>query len=292
MPDLATFAQTVLNAVYASSFMALVAVGLVLIFGVMKIVNFAHGELYMVGAFCVYAVTVEQSGPFLLGLALAIIAVAAIGLAMERGLFRPMRDNPLGGLILSIGMLLILQSLAVVQFGVRAKDLPTVLDGSLHLGIAGAQLAYERAVVVGAAVVLLALLYLFLRHTRMGWALRACAQDPEAARLQGISVTRTAQIAVGLGAALAGIAGGLMAMNVPIEPYMGHSVIVAAFIVIIVGGIGSLEGAVVASVLYAFVDTFITTYTDGTVAGIVGLLLMLLVLVIKPTGLFGARDRA
>ncbi|MEZ5667034.1 MAG: branched-chain amino acid ABC transporter permease [Alphaproteobacteria bacterium] len=292
MPDLATLLQTVLNALYASSYMALVAVGLVLIFGVMRIVNFAHGELYMAGAFAVYTVTVEQSGPFLLGLAVAVIVVALIGLAMERGLFRPMRDNPLGGLILSIGLLLILQSLAVVQFGVRAKDLPNILDGSLQLGIEGAQLAYERALVIGVAVLVLGLLYLFLRHTRTGWALRACAQDPEAAQLQGISVNRTAQIAVGLGAALAGIAGGLMAMNVPIEPYMGHSIIVAAFIVIIVGGIGSLEGAVVAAVLYAFVDTFVTTYTDGTVAGIVGLLLMLVVLVVKPTGLFGARERA
>lgn len=292
MLDLATLLQTVLNALYASSYLALVAVGLVLIFGVMRIVNFAHGELYMVGAFSVYYVFVEQSAPFLLGIAVAIIVVAGIGLGMERGLFRPMRNNPLGGLILSIGMLLILQSLAVLQFGVRAKDMPNILEGSLELGVGNVQLAYERALVIAAALVLLVLLYLFLRHTRLGWALRACAQDPEAAQLQGISVNRTAQIAVGIGAALAGVAGGLMALNVPIEPYMGHSVIVAAFIVIIVGGIGSLEGAVVASALYAFVDTFVTTYTDGTIADIVGLLLMLIVLVVKPTGLFGTKERA
>ena len=289
---LATLLQTALNALYASSFMALVAVGLVLIFGVMRIVNFAHGELYMVGAFSVYFVVVGQSGPFLLGVALAVVLVAAIGLGMERGLFRPMRSNPLGGLILSIGVLLILQSLAVVEFGVRAKDLPPIVEGSLAFGIGGVQLAYERAVVIGVSLLLLVLLYMFLRHTRTGWALRACAQDPEAAQLQGISVNRTAQIAVGLGAALAAIAGAMMAMNVPIEPYMGHSVIVAAFIVIIVGGIGSLEGAVVASAIYAFVDTFVTTYADGTIADIVGLLLMLIVLVVRPTGLFGARERA
>ncbi len=289
--ELATLLQTVLNALYASSYMALVAVGLVLIFGVMKIVNFAHGELYMLGAFCVYAVVVGESAPFLLGVALAVVLVAGVGLGMERGLFRPMRSNPLGGLILSIGVLLILQSLAVVEFGVRAKDLPPILSGSLVFGT-GVQLAYERAAVIGVSAVLLVLLYLFLRHTRTGWALRACAQDPEAAQLQGISVDRTAQIAVGLGAALAGVAGAMMAMNVPIEPYMGHSVIVAAFIVIIVGGIGSLEGAVVAAALYAFVDTFLTTYTDGTIADIIGLLLMLVVLVVRPTGLFGARERA
>ncbi len=202
-----------------------------------------------------------------------------------------MRTNPLGGLILSIGVLLILQALAVERFGIRAKDLPPVIDGGITFGT-GVQLAWERVLVIVVSAAVLVLLYLFLRYTRIGWALRACAQDAEAAQLQGISINRTAQIAVGLGAALAGIAGALMAMNVPIEPYMGHSIIVAAFIVIIVGGIGSLEGAVVAAGLYAFVDTFVTTYTDGTVADIVGLLLMLLVLVVKPTGLFGTRERA
>jgi branched-chain amino acid transport system permease protein len=122
--------------------------------------------------------------------------------------------------------------------------------------------------------------------------MRACAQDPEAAALQGISINQTARLAMCIGAALAGVAGALTAPLVRTFPYMGHSVIVAAFIVIIVGGIGSLEGAIIAAILYAFVHTFVTTFVDGVIADIVGLVLMMLVLVIRPTGLFGTKERA
>ncbi len=142
------------------------------------------------------------------------------------------------------------------------------------------------------AVGLLSALWLFLKRSKFGWALRACAQDPEAAALQGISMNQTARLAMFIGAALAGVAGALTAPLVEPEPLMGHGIIVSAFIIIIVGGVGSLSGAVVAAVLYAVVKTFVTTYGDGVLADIVGLLLMLLVLVVKPTGLFGVKDRA
>jgi branched-chain amino acid transport system permease protein len=159
-------------------------------------------------------------------------------------------------------------------------------------GLENVIIPLQRLFVVAAAVILLAALWLFLRRTKLGWALRACAQDPEAAALQGISINQTARIAMCIGAALAGVAGSLTAPLVRTYPYMGHSVIVTAFIIIIVGGIGSLEGAVIAAVLYAFVHTFVTTFADGVIADIVGLLLMLVVLVVRPTGLMGTRDRA
>ena len=143
-----------------------------------------------------------------------------------------------------------------------------------------------------AAVMLLSALWLFLRRSKFGWALRACAQDREAAALQGISINQTARYAMFIGAGLAGVAGAMTAPLVSPSPFMGHTVIVTAFIIIIVGGIGSLEGAVVAAILYAFVNTFVTTFYDGVVANIVGLLLMLAVLVVKPQGLFGVRERA
>ncbi len=118
------------------------------------------------------------------------------------------------------------------------------------------------------------------------------AQDREAAALQGISINGTARLAMFIGAALAGTAGALTAPLVAPSPLMGHSVIVTAFIIIIVGGIGSLEGAVIAAILYAFVHTFVTTLYDGVIANIVGLLLMLVVLIVMPNGLFGAKERA
>ncbi len=283
--------QTVVNATYAASYLALVAVGLVLIFGVMGIINFAHGEFYMLGAYCVVAVYADLALPFLLSVAVGLVFVSLVGMTAERALFRPMRENPLGGLVVSIGLLLILQSLATLGFGVRMEHIPPPSQTVVQL-VEGVGIPLQRLVVILAAVALLGALWLFLRRTRWGWALRASAQDPEAAALQGISMAVASRIAFAIGAALAGVAGALTAPLVRTYPYMGHSVIVAAFIVIIVGGIGSLEGAVLAAIAYAFAHTFVTTFVDGVIADVVGLLLMLAVLIVKPTGLFGSRDRA
>ena len=283
--------QTIVNAVYAASYMSLIAVGLVLIFGIMGVINFAHGELYMAGAYTVVALYSQWDLPFFLAVAAGLVFVGLLGLVMEYVLFRPLRNNPLGGLIASIGFLLILQTAAVLGFGVRMAHIKPPTQEKIEF-MAGVFLTYQRLYVIVAAVVLLSALYLFLRKTKFGWAMRACAQDREAAALQGISLNQITRITMFIGAGLAGIAGALTAPLVSPTPYMGHSVIVTAFIIIIVGGIGRLEGAVVAAVLYAFVHTFVTTFYDGVVADIVGLVLMLSVLVVKPTGLFGAKDRA
>ncbi len=283
--------QTLINALYASSYLALVAVGLVLIFGVMGVVNFAHGELYMAGAYAVFFLYVQQDLNFFLAVALGMVFVGLLGLVMERALFRPLRGNPLGGLIASIGFLLVLQAAATLTFGVKKRPVTAPTQEVLTF-MDGVVLPWPRVYVVLVSIALLSALWVFLKRSRFGWALRACAQDPEAAALQGISMNQTARLAMFIGAALAGVAGALTAPLVEPEPIMGHGVIVSAFIIIIVGGVGSLSGAVLAAVLYAVVKTFVTTYADGVLADIVGLLLMLVVLVVKPTGLFGVRDRA
>jgi branched-chain amino acid transport system permease protein len=285
------FVQTVVNATYAASYMALIAVGFVLIFGVMGVVNFAHGELYMAGAYTVVALYADQHLPFFVAVAAGLVFVGLLGLLMELALFRPLRDNPLGGLIASIGFLLILQTIAVLGFGVRMENVPPSTQDKI-IFMDGAVLTDQRLYVILAAIGLLTALWLFLSKSKFGWALRACAQDREAAALQGISINQTARIAMFIGAALAGVAGALTAPLVSPTPYMGHPVVVTAFIIVIVGGLGSLEGAVLVAILYAFVHTFVTTIYDGTLANIVGLLLMLAVLIVKPTGLFGAKERA
>jgi branched-chain amino acid transport system permease protein len=178
----------------------------------------------------------------------------------------------------------------VLGFGLRMQDVPPVSKERLMLG--GAVITYERLLVIVVTIVLLGLLWFFLRKTKFGWALRAVAQDREAAALQGISINQTARYAMFIGAGLAGVAGALTAPLVAPTPYMGHAVIVTAFIIIIVGGIGSLEGAIIAAIVYALVDTVVTTLFDGVIASIVGLILMLVVLIVRPTGLFGAKERA
>ncbi len=279
--------QTCVNGLIQSGFFALWAVGLVLIFGVMGIINFAHGEFVMVGAYVVWMLYSQNGWPFFAAVMMALVIVTLIGLAMEAKLFRPLRDNPLGGLICSIGVLFILQVIAVKVGGLGLmKHVPPPTPGTVEL-VEGVRVAAQRLIGLGVSVGLLLVVWGFLTRTKLGWALRAVSQDREAAALQGININRISMIAMGVGAALAGVAGALMAPLVRVEPYMGHAVIITAFIVTIVGGIGSITGAVLAAVLYAFFHTFVTTYYGGTIATMLGLVIMLVVLIIKPTGIMG-----
>jgi len=281
--------QTFVNALVQSGFFALWAVGLVLIFGVMGVINFAHGEFVMVGAYTVWLLYSEQGWPFFAAMLGSVVVVTLIGLLMERTLFRPLRENPLGGLIGSIGVLFILQVIAVQVGGLGLmKHVPPAFPGTIDL-LDGVRIPAQRLFGLVVAAGLLLLIWVFLTRSKLGWALRAVALDREASALQGINITRIAMIATAVGAALAGVAGALMAPLVRVEPYMGHAVIITAFIVTIVGGIGSISGAVLASVLYAFFHTFVTTYFGGTVATMLGLVIMLVVLVVKPTGLMGTK---
>ena len=215
--------------------------------------------------------------------------VAVLGLAMERFLFRPMTDDPLGGLICSIGILFILQVIASLVGGEGpSKQVPPPFEGTFIM-FETIRIPYQRLFAIAVALAALGSLWYFLTQTRLGWALRAVAQDREAAALQGINSNRISAIAIGIGAAMAGLAGALIAPIQNINPHMGHNVIITAFIVTIVGGVGSLSGAVIASVLYALFHTFVTTYFSGTVATIWGLVIMVLVLIIRPTGIMGKR---
>jgi branched-chain amino acid transport system permease protein len=208
---------------------------------------------------------------------------------MERFLFRPTRDDPLAGLICSIGVLFILQVVATLVGGEGpSKQVPPPFHGTFVL-FDYLRIPYQRIFSLAVSITALTTLWYFLTRTKLGWALRAVALDREAAALQGININRISMIAIGVGGALAGLAGALMAPLTNINPHMGHNVIITAFIVTIVGGVGSLPGAVLAAVLYALFHTFITVYIGGTVATICGLIFMVVVLIVKPTGIMGVR---
>lgn len=281
--------QSIINGLIQGGFFALFAVGLVLIFGVMGVVNFAHGELVMVGAYTVWLVHAQYGLGYIPTLGLAILVVTAIGLLMERFLFRPTSNDPLAGLICSIGVLFLLQVAATLVGGDGpSKQVPPPYHGTLVLFDA-LRIPTQRLFGLGISTLALITLWYFLTRTRLGWALRAVALDREAAALQGININHISMLAIGVGAALAGLAGGLMAPLTNINPHMGHNVIITAFIVTIVGGVGSLSGAVFAAIIYALFHTFVTVYFGGTVATICGLVLMVLVLIIRPSGIMGVR---
>jgi len=284
--DWGTFVQSMANGIVLGSIYAMVAVGLALAFGVMQMANFAHGEFFMLGAYVVYILYALGGMPFPAAVIMAFPIVALFGLMTERLIFRPTRGNVLAGFMATAGVAFILQVLVGQAWGVGLmRSVPTPYMGSADIG--GAFVSLQRLIVIPATAAMVGGLWIFLRRARAGKALRACAQDAEAAQLQGVSLNRMTALAMALSGGFAGVAGALMAPIAPVTPYMGHSFVVTAFIVVIVGGMASIEGALLASFLLGFIHTFVTTFFDAVTSSMVGVLFMALVLVVKPTGLLG-----
>ncbi|UCG54676.1 MAG: branched-chain amino acid ABC transporter permease [Dehalococcoidia bacterium] len=278
--------QTVANAWVATFLYAVLAVGLALIFGVMRTANFAHGEFFMVGAYVVWLLYSRSDWPFPVAVVAAMGIVTGIGMITELGVFRTLRGNVVAGLIASLGLVFILQVTVGRIWGLGlAKPVAPFFPGSLE--ILGANVGWQRFSIIPAGLTMLGILWLFLNRFKMGQALRATAQDPEAAALMGISINRMALLAMGISAAFAGVAGALMSSVYPVEPYMGHAVILMAFIIVIVGGTGSLIGAFVAAIMFGFIHTVVTTVFDSTVAIIIACVTMAIILAVRPKGLLG-----
>jgi branched-chain amino acid transport system permease protein len=280
-------AQTIANALITSSFYALVAVGLTLVFGVMKIVNFAHGEFYMLGAYAIYVLYARNSWPYFAALVMGIVLVGLLGAVTERIIFRPLRGQLIPGFIASIGLVFILQVAVGRMWGVgKMKRVPAPYKGEV-VRVGGVSVDVQRIMVFVGAIVLIAILILFLNRTRIGRALRASAQDATAAALQGISVNRASAIAMLIGCAMAGAAGALMAPVMSVYPYMGGMVIWMAFVIVIIGGQGNLKGAILASALFGFLDTILTTVFDSTISNLLITVFLLVFLAVRPQGLLG-----
>jgi branched-chain amino acid transport system permease protein len=275
--------QTILNGLMTSSFYALIAVGLSLVFGVMHIVNFAHGEFYMVGAYTVWILFAKMHWPFFAAVGAGIVIVGLLGLISERLVFTHARGNVLTGFIMSVGLVFILQVSVVKIWGLgKMKPVPAAYPQVLDLW--GVSTSWQRFIVVPATILLLGALWFFLDRFRLGRALRASAQNPQAAALQGISPKKCAAVAMVLGSAMAGAAGALMAPIMSVHPYMGHAVVWTAFVVVIVGGPGNIKGSILAALLFGFLTTIITTLLDSTIAALVNALVMLVLLAIRPEG--------
>jgi branched-chain amino acid transport system permease protein len=277
--------QIVLNGLVLASTYCLIAVGLTLVFGVMRIMNFAQGELYMIGAYVMLWASVQLHLPFVVGILLAALVTCAIGAVLERSVFRPLRVDPLMGFIASLGISAILQIGVRQIFGSNFQAVPTPFPQQLSLF--GAVFVVQRLFIVAAAAVLLLGLAAFLQRTRSGLAILASAEDPDAAALQGMSLNANAMLTMVVSAGLAGIAGAVIAPTTILDPSMGSNIILTAFVVVIVGGAGSIRGALVASFLLGFLQSTTTTLVNPTAATAVGLATMLIVLAFRPSGIFG-----
>lgn len=264
----------------------MIAVGLSLAFGVMQMANYAHGEFFMAGAYTVYALYALGNVPYWAAVAAGAGVVCAIGLATERAIFRPTRGNVLAGFMATAGLAFIMQVIAGEGYGwglMRYIPKPYMAP----FEIMGASIDFARVLMIPFAVCAIGGLILFMRKFKLGQALRAVAQDPEAAAIQGISINKITALAMALAGILAGLAGGLMSTIYAVTPQLGHQVILPAFIIVIVGGMGSVEGAVIASIIFGFTHTFVTTATDAVIAQMVIVGVMAGVLIKRPQGIMG-----
>jgi branched-chain amino acid transport system permease protein len=278
--------QIIVNGIGLSALYILLALGLTLIFGVMRIANFAHGELYMLGAYGMYLFYGKGGLPFLVALIPTMVLVGLLSILIERGVFRPLRNDPFSSLVAATGVMFIIQVLTGQIWGLGYnKPVPRAFTKVFH--ILDATIPQERIVVIVVTLVLAGGLWYFLEKIKLGRAMRACTQDAEAASLQGISLNTMSAIAMGIGGVLASGAGALVSPSMAVNPYMGGDVLFKSFVIVMVGGGGSVGGGIISAVFFGFLDSIITSVADSSIANLFGFLFMFAILVIRPQGFFG-----
>jgi len=279
--------QQVVNGLVLGSTYALIALGLTLIYGILGIVNWAHGEFYMLGAFAgLYLVTLLKL-PFFAGLVGAMAIMAVFGLVVERLVFRPLRNAPEMNVIIgTVGISIFLMNGAIAVFSPNPVRFPTEYAND-YLSFFGISITVQRLLVFVITLALIAGFSYFIKRTTIGKAMRACEQNPDAARLMGISINKISLITCAIGSALAAAAGVLVGPIFLVSPGMGLAAIAKVFAVVILGGMGNVEGAIGAAFILGLAESLTAGFLSSYYKDVVTFLILILVLIFKPQGLFG-----
>jgi branched-chain amino acid transport system permease protein len=285
--------QQIINALSQGAFYALFAAGLTLIFGVLDILNMAHGAMFMWGALLSWYLMNSAGLQFLPALALTIVACGAAGVLLEYTAFRPLRrrgSGPLPPLVSSLAVSIVMVNVAEKLFGtrvVRYADGTVPFTSTVHVG--GAEISMLHLVLMVAAFALMGALWYLIARTRLGRSIRALQENPKVARLMGVDVDRTIAWMFVIASALAGVAGAFLAMAYDsASPYMGHWVDLKGFAVIILGGMGSIGGALVGGLLIAFAEILTVMYLSSDYRDAAVFVVLMGMLLFKPSGLFGS----
>ncbi|HBD97135.1 MAG: branched-chain amino acid ABC transporter permease [Gemmatimonadetes bacterium] len=279
------FLQQFVNGIALGSVYSLVALGLTLVYGVLKVPNFAHGALYMAGAYVSYVMLTSFGASYIVAMAVSVVVLAVLGGSMEWLVFRRLEGKtPVHSMIAALGLLFFMEGTADVIWGPTFRQVPTPFDGVVTL--LGVNITEQRILVIVAAVVTMVGLYLLLKRTLVGMSIEAMAQDREGALLVGIDTRRVALLTFAISGALAAVAGSLIAPLLLVFPNMGELIILKAFVIVILGGMGSVPGAILGGYLLALAETMAGTYVSFAFSELIAFGLLVLVLVIRPTGLF------
>ena len=281
--------QALTNGLIVGLLYLLMAIGFTLVFGVMRVVNFAHGEFYMLGAFSAYVCVTKLQLPFLAAVLATFVLTLIIGWLIEVVVMKGFRGDELNGMIATIGLAMILQNGALMIFGPDPQSMPPVAEGVVSLG--PVMLPMSRLYVVAFSIVVLLVLYVFLMHSKGGRALRAVVQDIEIANAQGIRSQFMYPLGFGIGVALAAIAGALMAPVFSVSPSIGSTPLLKAFIVVILGGLGSIPGAALAALLLGVFESVANTFMSSSFSDMLLFGFVMLMLIFRPAGLLGKAGR-
>ena len=270
-----------------SAIYAMLAVGFTLIFGVARVLNLAHGSFYALGAYGTYVGTGILGLPLWQAAVLAIAFVALFGVIVEKVLIRPLRYSQLGVLMITLAVSLVVEQALFLIFGSEYRNVPAFIDTKLSIG--GVDVAGQRLLTLLVAVVSIGALYLFIQRTRLGSAILAISQDAEAAKYMGIPSDRIFSLVMAISASLAALAGVLAGPFLSVQPSMHLLPIVKAFAIVIVGGLGSIPGSILAALMLGYAETLVAYLVSTSWTEIVSVLATLLTLVFRPAGFFGKR---
>lgn len=286
------FLQQVVNGISLGSIYALIALGYTMVYGIIKLINFAHGDVYMIGAYVGFvAITYAKLG-FLPALLISMVVCAVLGVVIEKVAYKPLRNSTrIAALITAIGVSLLLEYVMMFFVGAEVRSYPKVLASTLfHLG--DVVINMQQIYIVVTAIALMVLLQFIVHKTKTGKAMRAVSIDPDAAQLMGIKVDSTISYTFAIGSAFAGAAGVLVGIYYnSIDPLMGIMPGLKAFVAAVFGGIGSIPGAMIGGLAIGTMETFVSGYGNSMYRDAAVFLFLIIILILKPTGLLGKNTR-
>ena len=284
------FLSNLISGLSLGSIYALIALGYTMVYGIAKMLNFAHGDIIMVGAFAAIVFINNFGLPVIVGVALSVVVCVVMGVLIERIAYKPLRSSPaLSVLITAIGVSYFLQSLAQLIFGTNQKSFPKIMDLA-PLNIGGLVIKGESIITLAVTGIIMVALSLFISKTRMGKAMRAVSEDKQAAELMGISVNKTITVTFAIGSALASVAGVFFGSTYGfVGAYSGSMPGIKAFVAAVFGGIGSIPGAMIGGLLLGIIENLAKAYISTELSDAIVFAVLIVVLLFKPTGLLGKK---
>ena len=287
-----SFLSYLINGISLGSVYAIIALGYTMVYGIARMLNFAHGDIIMVGGFTVFTIVTTMGGSPVVGLLASVVVCTVLGVTIERVAYRPLRDaSPLAVLITAIGVSYLLQNVALLIFGSNARQFTSVITVPA-LKLAGGKLSISSVTIVTilSCIVIMAALMAFINKTKMGQAMLAVSEDRGAATLMGINVNRTISVTFAIGSALAAVAGVLLCSAYPsLSPYTGSMPGIKAFVAAVFGGIGSIPGAFIGGILLGIIENLAKAYISSQLSDAIVFSVLIIVLLVRPTGILGKK---